>query len=391
MRNFYLIALCLYSIAIFSQQYPVKIKLDPENMETCDLGLSDFVESIEYIPLETKDECVIGQGMVFDMDETHIIVKFNGCKSVYLFDRKGHFLNTIGNTGGGPQEFIGVGNIFLDADNNSIIVHDIGKVLYFNKQGKFLRSTPLPIDNRNTVAYFRGLLLRTAESYIFRDSTYNVYQIYNPKGQLIKEAIRSIPIPLKKDPNWRISYVTQNTIPVYTYHNMPHVREYLNDTVYAINELNQFNPKYVFNLGKYKVTPEIQSDIEHWSERTYNKVFLLDIIEMKNTLLIQYTYQEKIHSCYYNKKENKLYKFKSRGYPNDYDGGIDFEAVFVGQKNRIARTAIEAADFISFLEEKKPDNQKIKGPKSAVDAFKKLAKKVDEEDNPIIMIMKLKE
>lgn len=112
---------------------------------------------------------------------------------------------------------------------------------------------------------------------------------------------------------------------------------------------------------------------------------------MKNTLLIQYTYQEKIHSCYYNKKENKLYKFKSRGYPNDYDGGIDFEAVFVGQKNRIARTAINAPDFISFLEEKMPHNRKIKGPKSAVDAFKKLAKKVDEEDNPIIMIMKLKE
>lgn len=53
--------------------------------------------------------------------------------------------------------------------------------------------------------------------------------------------------------------------------------------------------------------------------------------------------------------------------------------------------SISAPEFISYLENKKPDNRKIKGPQSAVDAFKKLAKKVDEEDNPIIMIMKLKE
>ena len=89
--------------------------------------------------------------------------------------------------------------------------------------------------------------------------------------------------------------------------------------------------------------------------------------------------------------DNKLYKFKSKGYPNDYDGGIDFETGFVEQKNRVARTVISVPDFISYLEEKKSDNRKIKGPQSAVDAFKKLAKKVDEEDNPIIMIMKLKE
>ncbi len=392
MKYLYFLLLSLYSFASFSKTTPVEIEFDPENMETSNLGLSDFIESIEYIPLETKDECLIGQGMNFDFDETHIVVKYNGAESVYLFDRKGHFLHTIGRKGGGPEEFVSINNVFIDSWNNSVVIESVGKALYFNKQGVFLYSTPLPIDDRLAISYFQGQFLRMAESYVFPDSTYNVYTIFNQKGILIKEAIKSVPIPLNKKSTWRISYKCKEIISAYTYQNMPHVREYLNDTVYVINGLNQFRPKYIFNLGKYKVNPEIQADIDNFENRTYNKVFILDIIEMSDRLLIQYFYKGNIQSCYYDKNKCMLYKFDSHGYPNDYDGGIDFIVTgsLMGQKNRFVRTAFSIDDLISFFKHNNNDNIKMKGSKSAVQIFKRLAKKIDPEDNPIVMIMKLK-
>lgn len=392
MKNFCLLLFCFCNLGSFSQTTPIEIKFDPENMETCDLGLSDFIESIEYIPLETKDECLIGQGMLFDYDETHIVVKYNESESAYLFDRKGRFLRTIGTKGGGPEEFIDIHNVFLGSDNNSVIIAGLGKALCFNKQGKYLYTTPLPFDDRGTVAYFREFLLRTAESYILKDSSYNVYTLYNQKGYLVKEAIPSIPIFLQEKNSWRISYKCKSITPVYTYQNMPHVREYLNDTVFVINGLNQFKPKYIFNLGKYKITPEIQGDIEHFQDRIRSKFVIVDIIEMSDNLLIQYFHDWNIYSCYYNKKKHKLYKFDSSGYPNDYDGGIDFtSSTMNGQKNQFTQTAFYANDFLSFLEDKKHGSREIKGDKSAVKAFNKLKAKVDPEDNPIIMIIKLKE
>ena len=389
MKNIYFVIFCFCSLCVFSQTSPVEIKFDLENMEKSDLGLSDFIESIEYIPLETKDECLIGRGMLFDYDETHIVVTDCDTESVYLFDRKGRFLRTISSKGGGPEEFINTHNVFLDSDQTIVIV-GIAKALCFNRQGEFLYSTPLPVDDRGTNAYFRGLLLRSAGSYVFRDSTYNVYTLYDKKGRLVKEAIRSVPVPLGKDPNWRISYKWKDITPVYTYRNTPHVREYLNDTVYTINGSNEFKPKYVLNLGKYKVTPEIQADIMHFEERIRSKAVITDIVEMPDKLIMKYFHDWKMYSCYYDKKEHKFYKFDSNGYPNDYDDGID---LLIGgvQKNRFIQMAFTADKFLSRLEQKKKQNRKIKGPKSAVEAFNKLAKKVDPEDNPIIMILKLKE
>ena len=247
MKKIFLLIWCLNFFNCFSQT-PIEINLDPEEIEVSDLGLGDIAESIEYIPLETKDECLIGENVYFDFDETHIIIGYYNCNTLYLFDRQGHFIRTIGTKGEGPREFNGIHNIFLNS--NHIVIDDASKVLIFDKEGNFIWSTSFPIDDRYVASYFNEQFLRVAESYIFRDSTYYVYDIYNQTGNLVKEAIPSVPISLKKDSQWRLSYKCKEINPVYIYQNQLHVREYLNDTVYTINGLNQFIPKYVLNLGK---------------------------------------------------------------------------------------------------------------------------------------------
>ena len=93
MKKIFLLIWCLNFFNCFSQT-PIEISLDPEEIEVSDLGLGDIAESIEYIPLETKDECLIGENVYFDFDETHIIIGYYNCNTLYLFDRQGHFIRT---------------------------------------------------------------------------------------------------------------------------------------------------------------------------------------------------------------------------------------------------------------------------------------------------------
>ena len=92
MKNIYLLLflLCIGNAGI-AQMQPIKIKFDPESMERSKVGLSAFIESIEYIPLETTDDCVIDKGMVFDYDDTHIIVKDNNVNPLICLTGRGIF------------------------------------------------------------------------------------------------------------------------------------------------------------------------------------------------------------------------------------------------------------------------------------------------------------
>ena len=47
---------------VLAQPNPIEIKIDPKNMPEGDLRMSDLIESVEYITLETTDKCLIGVG-----------------------------------------------------------------------------------------------------------------------------------------------------------------------------------------------------------------------------------------------------------------------------------------------------------------------------------------
>ena len=58
------------------------------------------------------------------------------------------------------------------------------------------------------------------------------------------------------------------------------------------------------------------------------------------------------------------------------------------QKNQYVSCYVHADEF---TDPEKRTKQEPHGPQSAVQAFEKLVKKVEPDDNPIIMIVKLKE
>ena len=59
--------------------------------------LSDFVDSIQYIPLETNDSTLIGSISRIIATPNKIFVGDRVAEGVFVFDKKGKFINRIWN------------------------------------------------------------------------------------------------------------------------------------------------------------------------------------------------------------------------------------------------------------------------------------------------------
>ena len=389
MKNLYVLLLCMCSLAGFAQPNPIEIKIDPKNMPEGDLRMSDLIESIEYIPLETTDESILDDNLVYDLNDNHVVAGYYNGEAVCLFNHKGKFVRTIGQKGAGPEEYLYISQLFIDPNNRYIIVIDGLKKIYYNMEGKFLYSSPLSVDNRDrkNELFFREQFLRVAESYLYRDSSYYVFEIEDAKGKIIKQAVRSVLVPKLDNKEFRLSFATHNIDCSYVYKNEPHVREVLNDTIYRIDGVNNFIPKYVIHLGKYKITPDMQGNVTHYWELTENCFVIKRIVETSRYLLMDCAYKNNKLYCYYDKQKKRMFRFLCKtGFPNDFDGGVNMD--YPEQENNMFHTYFPVEQFLDSQQQSKLEPR---GPQSAVRAFEKLVKKVDPDDNPIIMIVKLKE
>ena len=116
----------------------------PMNAQPGDvLNLSDFAESIELIPLETRDDCLIGWIPEIIATKNHYVL-ISGIgptdfQHLYVYDKKGKFIRQISSRGQGGEEFLEVRDI--DVVGDSIIkMGDVYALRTFNLEGKQLSS-----------------------------------------------------------------------------------------------------------------------------------------------------------------------------------------------------------------------------------------------------------
>ena len=373
----------------FAQSPVVEVKINPQRITKGDLMLTDLAASIDYIPLETRDDCLIGYISFFDISPNFIVVYCYQSKAVYLFKRNGQFVKKIGDLGQGPSEYIDLNSIYLDEANKQILLCDYAKILYFSLEGKFLHSKAVFSGQRMYLAYFNEQFLTGLFSGVYHDSTYHVYNIIDREGKLLTKGVNSVMV--KQNSEHPVNVATfVPPILQYTYEGAPNVMEItLNDTIYRITSEHKFIPKYVLNAGTYAITPAIRANTNSYFDTVKDYVALRAINETKDYILILFSYKEKDHYCYYHKKTGTIHSFdSSKGIPNDYDGYFDFWAKRIGgQKSNKLYMFYDAHDFLAAAEQKKHDTH---APKEAMQKLQTILKKTNEDDNPVLLILTLK-
>ena len=119
----------------------VVIKI-PEDIATSRIDLSTFISEIDFIALETSDECTIGSINKILSDEGSYIIHDKDNHAIFRFDEEGKFLNRIGVIGRGPQEYTESWDVSLDRIKKEVSVLDLAgrKILRYKYDGTFVGS-----------------------------------------------------------------------------------------------------------------------------------------------------------------------------------------------------------------------------------------------------------
>ena len=142
------------------------------------LSDSEFeIKDIEYIPLETKEYCLLGDinKIIYKNDKFYILDSHQN-KGVYIFDKDGKFISSINKQGEGAGEYIEI--IDMDVDNeNNIYVAD-------NAQSNIIKYAQADPDNYEVIhvgEHFLEFCYLDKQSFILRD-------VFGPEGQKMKLA-----------------------------------------------------------------------------------------------------------------------------------------------------------------------------------------------------------
>ena len=371
-----------------AQSRLTKIDIDPLQLPSSKKSLSDLIVSMEYIPLETKNSCLIGKIDLFDISKDYILVYCSKSVSVFLFKRDGRFITKIGRKGEGKGEYLqyAISGVFISEDQKQILIKTDypNRLLFFDLSGRLIKSQETQ-DLGGIIKLYQNKYLFTYPN--SRGEKPYTYEIRNRELKLLAQNVKTKSYDVEGAPN----STGMTWLPpacCYLFNNQLHVKEIsLNDTLYTIGKDNSFIPQYLISSGKYAITLDLRRDFKSFLNRMADFVRLETVCETTSNLLLSYEYNKKRHYGFYDKQNRRLLYFKSdTGIPNDYDGGLDY-----WPQKQINNEWISFYDASAF-EENITSPQKLipTAPKEMINRVKKISSKLTSEDNPVMIVVKVK-
>ena len=394
-------------------KFPITIDLvkiiDKESKE---IKLSNIVDSIEYITLETTPDALIGFIRDIDVTDSFVFICTEG--KILKFNRKGRFLYQIGSIGKGPGQWPLIRNISIDDKKKIIYVFPNGfsrKLIKYSYDNKYIGDIHLFNSDLASLVSFIGNnhFIASGIPMIWWEINKNMFltAIIDSTGTII----RKIDSPLKQLYNFK----KKNNIrywgtyfPSY-YDSIALILGIGCDTVYAVTSCN-IKPKYILNSGKFKMPTDIiygfSNDLEQRlkiSKKRFNYFVIVDSpIETYNYLIIKFYLKGYMYLAVFDKIGGKSIVFKKKGkvkyggvvnmqelgFKNDIDGGLNFFPSWFNLKGDLwikAYDAIELKDQLDKIKQAKgvkyPNRQK---------ALIKLIENLKYTDNPVIAIAHVK-
>ena len=373
---------------------------------TCDnLLLSDIVEDVEYVQLETTDECLIDNFASYTITDKGIYVlnKKYTKEEVFRFDRvTGKFIKQIGHTGQGPQDMLHPSYLYAEDSLLYISSNVTDKVYVYDNNGKYIRTVPLPeetfgeeitvIKDKYIICH-PGKKIRTdandnMESFLSQYISVAILDMDGKELFLQNDTLQGAGLP----------DISLDWNPKRWYHN--NQLNYYNEvdaTVYAVNE-NGIKPRYKFNLGKNRWIVAGKAAKKHMEYIKFHY-----IRETNDYLFIYWNQNQKPYFAYFDKKsgnldvqEQKVYK-KGRfwhllayGPQNDIDGCGNYFGPGNGAGNILGSIVfVITPDNIDRVREDLGKAENVKFPEKRQQLLKMLDER-KEDDNPILVIYKLK-
>jgi len=369
---------------ITTQGLPYTIKVAEAYQQGAEVPLSQFAESIEYIPLETTEGSLIGNNASFYLFGDYIIsIAF---RQVYLFDRKsGAFIKELKRYGQGPDEYSNTQpNIHIDEERGVVYLKDNRNVsLGLNVKGETSLSFKTP---QGAGAYIMGYAQLNDDLFVGFQANPVCEEkvklmIFNKNGEVVKTFANHL--QCEQDDLGSISFDSSEGA-FYRWNGQVGFKESYNDTLFMVSP-DSLSSKAVFKSGKYGIAYKDKKRMGMEAGKDYH--LITDLDETVDHLFFQLYFREKMHSGLYNKTTGETRVVRSdkseiNGFYNDLDNFLPFRLKYATD-NLQGVGFVEAPDVITWLEAN-PEKAK------ALPARLKPLSKLKEDDNPVVMVIKFK-
>ena len=398
-----------------------------------DIFISEFVSELEYIPLETSENCLIAGVRSILVTPTHIFAQIHlsvggsvilpGATRCYAFDRNGRFLCEIGRVGQGPGEYQSILGLFIDEKSQLLYIETHRTLLEYSYDGVFRRSIRKP-QNKNEFPIREVMFVRDnlfiGHSPNYRGNEPYNFVLFNDSGRIIKTFDNHIKFEQTNDG----FSTTDQSMPPFRVSEYIYVKEYSNDTLYCLNEQNELIPQFVYDLGKYTYSKEKRVRVRslngmrvamkdvltvpagpYYMNRISESIFFSISGELDTNIptpkgktvrrpngMEEQMRQTPVGIYDIVNKKTRLLETdpisRRVGLINDIDGGMSFWPKYYSSANELI-DFYQVYDMKEILTEQYFAGHEIKNSQ-AHQKLRELLKNLDWEDNPVIVITKLK-
>lgn len=365
-------------------EYPVTVPFEAGVGVDRQMVLSEIADSVQYIPLETNDKCLIdfiNSGQVVKTGKYWFI---SGGTRLYQYTIDGKFVRTIGSKGGGPGQYNYFHHVNVNEESGLIYMLTTSwKINVYNfETGKFLYDIKIPDRETTQFAMLNDSVVAT---FLLNSSGQQKERIYisDLKGDTLNTFYRSDLFETRSGTRWLMT----SGIDRYMFHydNKVCYKEFYNDTLFVVTA-EKLEPRYIIDLGKYAIPMDCRMEACDGDWKTYATVaapyIRNQVIETDSLIFMPYNYwagekQRERHMVLYDKSAKECFSIPGGYIQNDFPGALPLRPATSLDKNLVV-SVWEVEDIMKEAE-KNPavlEHPRLKG--------------LTEDDNPVLMVVYLK-
>lgn len=390
---------------------------DTKNLKVIDLAgnigkgrvvnLSEIAESIEYIPLQSNDKSILGPTrMALRFERGYLYIgQLSG--EFKIFNQSGEFIKVFNRYGRGPQEYTNVSALHIEPSTNNLIISTIRKVIEYDQNGNcvkevasFQNEENKKFSPNNCYKINKNLYLLTLSSNKDRYTFGVTDSLFNIK-YFIKQSLEELRLIEK------YNLTPQHfSFHYYRFRDSMRIFNGYDEHILSVNNLSKLDTCFILNYGKYDYRKATSFNPRNLKNKPYirrydkvfessNHIFMtfnLGSLAHKPQIMLQYgtadergeTVEIPITYSYFNKKTGEFCyidqpEFNQKGFVDDFEGGPAVWPVYISEDDYMVKL-VQAHEFIKHAQ-----------THNVSEKFKKIADNLKETDNPVLVLVKLKD
>lgn len=268
------------------------IKINPYEVED-EINLSEIVDSVKYIKLQTDSSCMLGRVHDIIIREKYIYALDVSQQILFVFNKSGKFISKLDKRGKGSDEYLSMGPIFIDNNEEFIeLINSNGKntnmLKYSNISFNLLDKQPMPRIVANSCkrdGNFYYFATQQIENMVNSKPT-NAGVIIANKGKVEKTLFDKNIITKHSSFSPNIESFTKNN------KDQLFVSIMYDNTFYQLHNLNAY-PIFAVDFGKYSIdnsigTKPLEEQLKYI--KNTNGLASFPVLDINNSEIMAFSY-----------------------------------------------------------------------------------------------------